>query len=148
MPTLQKLTYSQNLLKARFFSVFLGFRGIWWHCKYCYTLQKLLFMVILCKVCNIRRCVHNCEWLTSGAFWLCVWLALVAWCWCGSVGVRGLCALLGALCEAVRLGSRFGGCASPLGWLCGLIFRLVLDFWLLVGVLVRVKGVKSIISDF
>ena len=105
-------------------------------------------MVILCKVCNIRRCVHNCEWLTSGAFWLCVWLALVAWCWCGSVGARGLCALLGALCEVVRLGSCFRGCAFPLGMLSRLYIALVLDFWLLVGVLVRVGRLNAVISVF
>ena len=36
----------------------------------------------------------------------------------------------------------------PLGMLSGLEFSLVLAFWLSVGVVVRVKGFKSIVSDF
>lgn len=44
--------------------------------------------------------------------------------------------------------SCFRGCAFPLVMLYGLIFSLVLAFWLSVGVVVRVKGVKSITGDF
>ena len=57
-------------------------------------------VVALCVACGVRS----------------VWLALVAWCWCGSVGVRGLCAFLWALCEVVRL-----------WWLC---FPSRLGLWL------------------
>lgn len=66
----------------------------------------------------------------------------------GLCDVRAFCALLVALCEVVRLGSCFRGCAFPLVVLSRLKFSLVLAFWLLVGVLVMVMRLNAIISDF
>lgn len=42
----------------------------------------------------------------------------------------------------------FRGCAFPLVVLCKALFSLVLAFWLLVWVLVRVMCLNAIISDF
>ena len=92
-------------------------------------------MVILCKVCNIRRSVQNCEWLTSGAFWLCAasLVGLVLW---SALCVFGSCgAFLG---HCVRSWLALRGCAVVLSLsLCrgSLYFRLCCAFVLWLGCL-------------
>lgn len=44
--------------------------------------------------------------------------------------------------------SCFGGCAFPLVAVCKALFSLVLAFWLLVGVLVRVMRLNAVTDDF
>lgn len=75
--------------------------------------------------------------------WLCVACAcglgvgVARWAFVACGRFMGHCARLCAL-----------ACAFPLGWLCGLIFSLVLRFRAFVGVFVRVRGLNAITDDF
>lgn len=66
----------------------------------------------------------------------------------GLIAYRASWAVLGAFSWCLRLWCALWVFALGAVWLCGLIFSLVLAFWLSVGVVVGVRGVKSITGVF